>query len=759
MSDEARDEVAVLDNEGREISEPVTDSGEDLPDFDFSDDGDLNAEDESEYSEYDEPDDSELRAGGGSRTHEDGNIYWLNVDQLREFNRMDRTIRDDKDFWAWFDAAVKSWGKSPIGKSSKKRGLLSGIWSGSSGGGWGGFSSGKKYLSDWWGGSSYFGGSSDRTRKLAIAVQAVQTTIRVIDNHDRRMRVMLATDEEEGKPSSYTSYDERLIQVSPMALLDTAIDEGEGIDITTGFALHEASHAEYSESTLKALREPTLLRPVAISSLLHNVLEDVRIEGKTSEVFPGFVGYFEKALSYMWNLQKGHVPAAWGPTLQQKMSAVIAACKWYADIKPLATDPTLAAEVEWWHEWVVAYGEGKAPLRAQLVKGMDRLKSDPDTAKEMEKMEAEERAMEAAMKGSAERDPEVLKKLVKESLKKFGLPSLSCSSGEAPGGGVVDPSGKRKPGLGAGEAEEVTRLVKSEIEAGHVKEMRLPNIDGHNPKMTILRPPETASSAKKYEPANGGLVNRMRRAFFFRPTAMESTERLMKTGQIDDDELWRGGLPDGDYRMFEQRRIESAPDTSVTLLIDASGSMGGYSGGYSHTGGYGKTKVEIAIELAQIMHACLKDMNGVKVKVRAHTGDTPDSGHPGVALYRIWEHGEPITRLSLMKEIQMGNNYDGYAIGWCIKELVEQHRPNEQMVLIVLSDGYPAGTRYSGEPAHRHMRETIAWGEKQGVDTIQIAIEGGMNQKEMFKHFVMFESAEKLPEQLTGLLRKIFPTR
>ncbi len=311
--EEPRDEIAPVPDGAGEISAPVTDSDDDSTPRDFSEGEDFELDPDAEFDESasdedfdedDEPDAREMHAGGASRTHEDGNIYWLNVDQLREFNRMDRTIKVDRDFWAWFSAAVATWGKKPIGKQSKKRGKFDGIWSGSGGssssGTWSsGWSSGKKYLSDWWGGSSWFGGTSDKVRKLAIALSAVSTTIRVVDTHDRRMRVVLATDEKEGAPASYTSYDERVIQVSPMALLDTAIDEGNGIDITTGFALHEASHAEYSEATLKHLRQPTLLRPISIASLLHNVLEDVRIEALTSEEFPGFYGYFEKALEYL----------------------------------------------------------------------------------------------------------------------------------------------------------------------------------------------------------------------------------------------------------------------------------------------------------------------------------------------------------------------------------------------------------------------------------------------------------------------------
>src|SRR5512141_1148857 len=90
--EEPRDELAPLEDEAGEISAPVTDSEGTAEE----------SESEEEYNAADEPEPHELRAGGASRTHDNGNIYWLNVDQLREFNRMDRTLKEDNDFWAWF---------------------------------------------------------------------------------------------------------------------------------------------------------------------------------------------------------------------------------------------------------------------------------------------------------------------------------------------------------------------------------------------------------------------------------------------------------------------------------------------------------------------------------------------------------------------------------------------------------------------------------------------------------------------------------
>ncbi len=43
--------------------------------------------------------------------------------------------------------------------------------------------------------------------------------------------------------------------------------------------------------------------------------------------------------------------------MQEKLQAIIAACKWYDDFSPTITDPTLKAEAAWWHEWAMRAAE------------------------------------------------------------------------------------------------------------------------------------------------------------------------------------------------------------------------------------------------------------------------------------------------------------------------------------------------------------------------------------------------------------------
>lgn len=739
--DEDGADIVYLDEKGNEIGA----------------DGNIEEDDDDDLLTQEE-----IYRGGAYITTPGGTKYWLNIERLKEFTRMDKAIAGEADFWAWFDAAVTTWG---LKGERGLRGRIDDLK-----GKWGWAPPKPKYLSDYWGGSTWFGsvGGSKNTedaRKLAVALQAVQSTIRVVDSHEKRMIVRLAQDEAAGAPESYTEFGNRIIQVSPMALTDPAVEQGEGIDITTGFALHEASHAQYSEPTLQAMRQPTVLLPLAVVGLLHNILEDVRIEEMTSEVFPGFAGYFDKSHDYVWDLQKKVVPTKWGPSLKEKLGAIIAGVKWPAHYQPIVDkDAVLLTEIPWWQAWVKRYHDEvratntpAVPMRKCLTEALERLAEDPNTKKEMDAQAARDKVR----MGTTAPTGEQLAAMIDEAIKRGGFDKMgACSSTGGTGapntGGVVDPTGKRKPGIGGTLGQEVTRLVESEIEAGEITDYNFPHVHNCKPKVTILHPPESQASRDAYKLPPFSVVQKMKSAFFFRPSAREWASRLLRSGALDEDELWRAG--GGDYRVFQQKTTESTPDTTVTLLVDLSGSMFDYAGG-----GARKTKVDVAIELAHIMQACLKDMPGVRVRVRGHTGDTGDGGsRPSTVLYRLWEKGEALTRLSIAKTIHAGNNYDGYAIGLCVQEMLDEVRPEEQLVLIVLSDGHPAGSGYGGEPAYKHVRDIVEWAARKGVEVVQVAIDPAMDpqrQAKMFRNWVPFQGVEKLPAQMTTLLRRVFPGR
>jgi hypothetical protein len=686
-----------------------------------------------------------IRAGGDYRQLTKGQVYWLPLKELLEFEKHDLSTPDDEEFFTWFNGFVKEHQFETRSERTGKSHKSWGDWKGK-------FDEWKpkkisNFWSDWgYDSKSYSGTDSELVKKLAIALKAVSSTVAVINDTGAKFRVKFASEDTGESPSSYTDFTGKEIVVSPQALLDTSIDSDLGIEITTGWALHEGSHVKYSTSVFDDLKKPSALEPASVGHLLWNLLEDIRIESLTAAQFPGFAEFFTTHNKYLWNLADPHKPKEWGPELQQKLGSVILMTKWPNEYEPTAmADPRLAEEFPWWQTWWKAYLDGSKDMRKSLIEALDHLNEDPETKKQMQERADEEKKAGDAQKMNKEQFEKFLEQL--KEMFKGGLEPCP-SPGQQP-----DPTGKAKSKmeLTDEQATELENLLEQQYQT-HEAEYKMK--EGNHevaPEIESTRPVEDAYSKAMYK-TPGGMVERMRSAFFFRKKATTEAERLLKSGMVDEEELWRVGA--GDTRVFERETTPEETYTSVTMLVDASGSM--YGGG-----------LDRAQALATTMMACLRTQRGVRVRVRAHsTGYT--TGGASCKIYRIWEPGDPDTRLGLLNTIDHGSNFDGFAIDWCAQELAQTSLPNESMLLIVLSDGLPAGSwvsgtrayHYGGSRAMEHMMAVSKGWAAKGVTIVQIAIDpSGLrpeDQAKMFLNWIGYESDNRLLVDLTNLLKKVF---
>jgi cobalamin biosynthesis protein CobT len=240
------------------------------------------------------------------------------------------------------------------------------------------------------------------------------------------------------------------------------------------------------------------------------------------------------------------------------------------------------------------------------------------------------------------------------------------------------------------------------------------------------------------------MAARYRAALVFRPDKEIHSTKLLKRGKVDPTQLYRWAVDD--WRMFQQKGRKVDPSAYVYLLVDMSGSMGG-------------EKLKSAQRLAKLFIAALSSMDGVTPKVYGHTGD---SAQTSCDVYRIWEPGDPLSRNGLIMSLPHSNNYDGYAIELVGNKLAAESRNNEQRLLIVLSDGYPAGHNYGGTSAESHVRAVVdELRSKHRIRTLQIAIDDGMDperQARMFDEFIPYrpgDSLDVVPRRLTKWLEKV----
>jgi nitric oxide reductase activation protein len=130
------------------------------------------------------------------------------------------------------------------------------------------------------------------------------------------------------------------------------------------------------------------------------------------------------------------------------------------------------------------------------------------------------------------------------------------------------------------------------------------------------------------------------------------------------------------------------------------------------------------------------------------------SSHTGPIVIDIWKTGEPLDRIGYVLVGPSGNNYDGYAIEYVGKKLINEEA--EKKYLIVLSDGYPAGWDYGGEDAMDHVREVTDSLLKKGIHVVQLAIGGNLDeaQARMFKYFVTYKNTNQLITDFAKILDK-----
>ena len=587
--------------------------------------------------------------------------------------------------------------------------------------------------SEWTGNAAArIAGRSD-THRLAVVLDMVRAVVRVVDSRTPPMEVDWAAvgSDDAGRPlsQSYTDFRGGRMALNPLPVLDGKLDAAVQVDVSIGQALHEASHSVHLRdiwySTLLRPRdtirdgavgpaERPVFEPMRVAVWLLNVAADAHDEAATAAEWPGFAGYFEVLLDWLWDEVDRGATMAEESALGDALRTAFTGVRFHG--RSPATTPQEAAEQDWWRGWADDYATGRLSPSGTVQAGLDRLRQDPAVASEMEEM---------AEKDAQERKAgEDLRQLI-ERLAAAGVAGMRACAGMLAEQSQLDEA----------ESETVHRLVAEHLEDVPVI---VPHRGSRAPQISIRKPIEDAESRQEYVGRPSASVEAMRAALVFRPARPQHDQKLRRSGEMDDEELWRVGT--GDFRVFSERVVEARPDTALGMLVDISGSMAG-------------RKLNEAQRLAQTLLLAAMDSEGVTPYVWAHTGDLEKDATAEV--YTIFEPGDPATRLGLLGSLDNGDNYDGTALGVAIDRL--RRAEQEQHVMLVISDGLPAGAGYGGAAAHRHVRETVRWGQSVGVTVISIAIDGGLDpasQAAMYDNWVPYKNDRQVARDLTAILSR-----
>lgn len=213
-----------------------------------------------------------------------------------------------------------------------------------------------------------------------------------------------------------------------------------------------------------------------------------------------------------------------------------------------------------------------------------------------------------------------------------------------------------------------------------------------------------------------------------------------QTGLVMGRRLDAHALCRNDGKVFYKNNLPNEiPRISVGLLLDESGSM---CCGDRST--YARAAAIILYDFCQSLN--------IPIMVYGHS----TSGHLGVDLYSYAEFDsiDRDDKYRLMDIAARGSNRDGAALRYVAEQLSK--RTEEVRILILVSDGQPADTGYSGTAAEEDLRGIKQEYKRKGILFVAAAIgDDKQNIERIYgDSFLDITGLNQLPVKLTAVIKK-----
>ena len=221
--------------------------------------------------------------------------------------------------------------------------------------------------------------------------------------------------------------------------------------------------------------------------------------------------------------------------------------------------------------------------------------------------------------------------------------------------------------------------------------------------------------------------------------------KSMRSGRLDTNKL--AEAKQGVSTIYERIGQVQTNKLCVGVLVDESGSMSG-------------SKADAARKAAIFLDEALKGVPDVELFIYGHTADT---NIIMCGCKNLRATGSKSTQLLVYKEpgiktsSQLGSidgryeNRDGAAIIAAAKRM--RTFTQNQGVFVIISDGCPYATGYSGDTARKHTQKMALEAESMGFEVIQVTI-GGYRSRDMFKNVIDLDDVRTFPEKFVGFLKK-----
>lgn len=212
----------------------------------------------------------------------------------------------------------------------------------------------------------------------------------------------------------------------------------------------------------------------------------------------------------------------------------------------------------------------------------------------------------------------------------------------------------------------------------------------------------------------------------------------LKKGKLHNGSVHRllSGDVNNAQRVFRQKKVNTTLDTAVCLLVDCSGSMSG-------------AKYQMACAGAGTFSAALKPLN------IAHSvlGFTNTKGHDDPMVWVFSDYNERVSETDLIRRFSRASaclweNTDGDAIAYAYAMLAA--RKEKRKVLLVLSDGDPAGRGHKGNIT-QYTKDMVKKVEDSNVDIYGIGIMHD-SVKRFYKNYKVVSDLNELTPTILNIL-------
>lgn len=534
------------------------------------------------------------------------------------------------------------------------------------------------------------------------------------------------------------------IFVSTSVFDDTSLDESEAVDIFSGSTIHEGCHLLYTDYNLfskwkmgHALRDSP---DIELREYVFNILEDERVESELGKFKPGLMVFLEKMKDYYFKKAQKHESKLLVETDEGGDKGLI---KYETCIRTLSR--------------IIRYPKGLTQEDLEINRKFFNHVQDliiplPESTKEALNVTdkicdflvltiLEEESINYPDRSEKDLERDIKKKLgniiyggdMKGFFKTFAGAALSIGRDIDSLVGKIDE--KDVSGAVSQHDGVLGKVLQGIYERGKESETIFIKNEGKRRSYRTLEEiyKEDKEEIQQYIPS-------IRKLLISNNKDYTGVLHGCKSGFLDTTKLAEA-YQGVEHVYFKNYQVKTKK-TSVCILIDESGSMGG-------------RREESARKAAILLNEAFGNLPNVNLYIYGHSGDEHTiSSDYSTDIYVYREPGVKTNKFILANSRARWQNRDGTALREIADRIRNKHRDQNEVLMFILSDGEPAAGNYTGFEAIEDTKKAVQEITKMRFIPVQISINGYHDPSSMFNHYIMLEQLDDLAKELGKVVKK-----